>query len=400
MSIKYSSNIDKVYQLLLISLAFIFPLTVVGGNILMGIIVLLWIFSGDYKSKFFLIRNNALAVASILFFLAHLIGLLWTSDFIWGLHILKKMQDFLIFLPILLTITKKSNIKYYISSFLLAITISEVLSYLVWFEIIPPFKNATVENPTPFMSHISYNPFLAFAFYLVSHEALFNKSLKVFYRYMYGLFSITMSINMFITGGRAGQVVFFVLLMLLIFQVYGRSIKFLFTTLFLFLFVFLTAYNFSPLFNERFNRIGNEIYNYESNKGTSVGLRLTFAIHSWEIIKNNPVFGVGTGDFPNAYKKINMSETPHLANAKNPHNMYTLVTSQLGIFGLLSMLYLLYVQIKLSRLNKSKFLGDVGLVLPILFLVIMWSDSYLLGHYTTFLFVFFSSFLYKDFEKT
>ena len=36
---------------------------------------------------------------------------------------------------------------------------------------------------------------------------------------------------------------------------------------------------------------------------------------------------------------------------------------------------------------------------PILFLMIMFSDSYLLGHFTTLLFIFFSSFLYKNFEK-
>jgi len=36
--------------------------------------------------------------------------------------------------------------------------------------------------------------------------------------------------------------------------------------------------------------------------------------------------------------------------------------------------------------------------LPLLFLVIMWSDAYLLGHYTTTLFIFMSSFLYKTYE--
>ena len=50
------------------------------------------------------------------------------------------------------------------------------------------------------------------------------------------------------------------------------------------------------------------------------------------------------------------------------------------------------LQISLSK--------DLGITLPLVFLVIMWSDSYLLGHFTTLLFVFFSSFLYKDFEKS
>jgi len=80
--------------------------------------------------------------------------------------------------------------------------------------------------------------------------------------------------------------------------------------------------------------------------------------------------------------------------------MYILVLTQLGIVGLLSMLSIMYYQIKLSFAESNKFFRDVGFALPLLFLLIMWSDSYLLGHFTGLLFVFFSSFLYKDFEKS
>jgi O-antigen ligase len=136
----------------------------------------------------------------------------------------------------------------------------------------------------------------------------------------------------------------------------------------------------------------------EQYSGSSVGHRLTFAKNSWELIKNNPILGVGTGDFPDEYKKINQVNSPHFPNVTNPHNMYTLVFSQLGLFGLLSMLSIMYYQIKLSLLETNQFYRDVGFVLPILFLVIMWSDSYLLGHFTTLMYVFFSSFLYKRFD--
>ena len=129
-------NLDQIYQYLLIALAFMFPLTVAGGNLVIGIIVLIWLLSGNYHAKFNQIINNKLAVLSILFFSLHVLGLLWTDDLKWGLTIVKKMSDFLFLLPILLTITKKEYIKYYISAFILAMTLTEVLSYLVWFEII------------------------------------------------------------------------------------------------------------------------------------------------------------------------------------------------------------------------------------------------------------------------
>jgi O-antigen ligase len=89
-----------------------------------------------------------------------------------------------------------------------------------------------------------------------------------------------------------------------------------------------------------------------------------------------------------------------MPNTDNPHNMYMLILVQLGLVGLASMLSIFYYQIKLSYNSQNKFIRDVGITLPLMFLVMMLSDSYLLGHYTSLIFVFFSSFLYKDFEQT
>ena len=384
------------------------PLTVFGGNLIIVIICLLWLFSGDYQNKYLQITSNKLLLASILFFALHVIGLLWTENLIWGLHIVHKMWYFLLLLPILYTIVSKEYIRFYISAFLLAITFTEIASYLVWFEIIEPFKNASVRNPTPFMSHISYNPILAFAIYLVLHEIFFNKKLSNLLLYFYCFFSITMTINMFITGGRAGQVIFFVMLLILIFQVLNtQRVRALILSALVMPLIFITAYYSSSLFNERVNLAINEVVTFQETKGfdsktyshTSVGLRLAMALNSWQIIKKNPIIGVGTGDFPQEYKKVNEISFPKLINVENPHNMYSFVLVNLGFIGLLSMLAIFYYQIKLSFNSSSKLIRDLGITMPLMFLVLMLSDSYLLGHYTTLMFIFFSSFLYKDFEK-
>ncbi|MBT7173036.1 MAG: O-antigen ligase family protein [Candidatus Marinimicrobia bacterium] len=393
-------NLDKTFQFLLIILAFLMPLTVFGGNLIIVIICVLWLFSGNYKSKFDQIINNKLMLASIVFFCIHLVGLLWTEDLAWGLHIVHKMWYFIGLFPILYTIVRKDYISHYISAFLLAISITEVCSYLVWFEVIEPFKNATISNPTPFMSHISYNPILAFAIYFVLHEIFFNKKITNLVFALYSFFAISMTINMFITGGRAGQVMFFAMIAIIIFQFFNtQKIKALFLISFLIPGIFFTAYTTSDLFQERVDAAVKNSLFYSENKASSVGLRITFALNSWEAIKKNPIIGVGTGDFPIEYKKINKINTPGLPNTTNPHNMYVLVAMELGALGVISMLSIFYYQIKLSFNSSNKFIRDFGITLPLLFLVIMCSDSYLLGHYTTLIFVFFSSFLYKDFEK-
>jgi len=395
-----SFNLEKSYHLLLIALAFLLPLTVFGGNLVIVLICIIWLISGDYKAKFNTIISSKLMIASILFYTFHLIGLMWTEDLSWGLHIVHKMWYFIALLPILFTIMRKENIGAYISAFLLAISLTEICSYLIWFEFIEPFRNASVRNPTPFMSHISYNPILAFAIYLVLHEIFFNKKLKNLVFFSYGFFAISMTVNMFLTGGRAGHVVFFVMISILIFQVFDKQrVKSLITILIVIPSIFLIAYQTSDLFNERVNLATSQALSYAPDVANSVSLRINFAINSIEIIKNNLIIGVGTGDFPNEYSKINLVNSPSLPQTTNPHNMYTLVLVQLGLIGLFSMLSIFYYQIKLSFTSSNKFIRDVGMTLPLIFLVMMLSDSYLLGHYTTLLFVFFSSFLYKNFEE-
>jgi O-antigen ligase len=394
-------DLEKTYQFLLIALAFLMPLTVSGANLIIVIICFLWLLSGHYKAKFNQIMSSKLMIASIVFYILHIVGMIWTEDFMWGLHILHKMWYFLLLFPILFTLVRREYIGRYISAFLLAISITEVCSYLVWFEIIAPFKNATVENPTPFMSHISYNPILAFATYLVLHQIFFNKKITNFVFSFYTFFALTMSFNMFITGGRAGQVVFFIMLSILIFQVFDRQrVKSLIAILIIIPSIFITAYQSSDLFKERVDKVITEslLYSDESAQ-TSVGYRINFALNSFEVIKLNPIIGIGTGDFPVEYHKVNQTNTPWLPSTTNPHNMYTLILMQLGLLGLVSMLSIFYFQIKLSFNSSKKFIRDVGITLPIMFLVMMLSDSYLLGHYTTLMYVFFSSFLYKDFEK-
>ena len=402
----YDSLLDRINQYLLIAAFFFLPLTVVGNNIAIWLITIIWLLTGNYKTKFDQIKNNSLATASILFFLAHVVAMLWTENISWGLEILRKMLPFLLVLPIFLTVAKLKNSSYYISAFLLAICISVSLSYLIWLGIIEPFGSASVSmagdiNPTPLMSHISYNPFLAFAFYLVANKLIFGNKIPFFERILYTFFAFTMTINMFITAGRAGQVMFFAALIILTFQYFkDAKVKAIIISLVLTIFISIVAYSFSDIFKVRVDSTVTNVMSYNDQKLTSIGYRINFLINSFELVKSEPFFGVGTGDFPIEYKKISiLNKNSEFPSPTNPHNMYTLVLVQLGFVGLISMLSIFYYQIKLSRQSSNPFIRDVGITLPLLFLVIMFSDSYLLGHYTTLLYVFFSSFLYKNFEK-
>jgi len=194
---------------------------------------------------------------------------------------------------------------------------------------------------------------------------------------------------------------FFAMLTILIFQYFrAQKIKAIVVIFIVTGGIFFTAYQSSTIFNDRVNDTIQSVKNYSHYKNTSVGQRIAMTLNSWEVISQHPIIGIGTGDFPSEYKKMNLKNTPGLPNSTNPHNMYVLILMQLGLVGLVSFFWFFYCQFKLAFLSKNKFIRDVGVTLPLLFLVIMWSDTYLLGHYTSLLYVFFSSFLYKDFEKS
>jgi len=395
--VNYQSSIDRIYQYLLITAFFFLPLAVAPNNIAIYLIIILWLVSGNYKEKLGHIIGNKLALASMVFFFIHCIGLLWTENISWGLEITRKMLPFFLVLPILLTLTRKENVNFYVGAFLLAISISELLSYLIWFDIIDAFKYATWDNPTPLMSHISYNPLLAFAIYLVGFKLFLGKSLKPFLRGLYVFFITTMSINMFITGGRAGQVMFFAVIVILMFQYFKHAkIKALIISSTLILAISFAAFNYSPLFKNRVMLGVEDIRNFDGNSNTSIGQRVTFTINSYQLFMSNPILGIGTGDFPDEYKKVNELNSPNVINTVQPHNMYMLILSQLGLVGLASFLTIFYFQFTLALNSRKVLVQNLGVAIPLLFLLIMWSDSYLLGHYTGNLYILFSSLIYSN----
>ena len=395
--ILYTSLIDRIYQYLFIGSIFLLPLTVLGNNIFMWITVILWLCSGDYLNKILALKENKLVLASVVFFALHLLALLWTEDLLWGLEMIRKMLTFFLVLPIFLTISRKENIKFYLYAFFIAISISEMLSYLVWFELLEPFGKATMFEPTPLMGHISYNPFLAFAIYLVSHQLIFEKSLSNLMRTLYTFFLISMTFNMFITGGRAGHVMFFASLIVLSFQFFHKSqVKASFMAIFLITVIAFSGYNYSPLFKNRITQISYDLAKFTTNPNTSLGHRIIFSKNTIELIKSNPLIGVGTGDFPVEYSKINLVNSPKVKSTVHPHNMYLYIQAQLGLIGLASFFWIFYIQFNFAVKSKDQFVNHVGFALPFFFLIIMMSDAYLLGHFTSNLFILFSAFIYSN----
>ena len=129
-------------------------------------------------------------------------------------------------IPIFMLCVRKEHVNYYMGALILAMTISVMISYGIWLELIPPINRATINNPVPFGTHITYNVLLTMAIYLLARSLLFDARTAMI-RQGLSLFVLAIMVaNMFMTGGRSGQVMFFAAIVVLCFQYFrGRFFK-------------------------------------------------------------------------------------------------------------------------------------------------------------------------------
>jgi len=387
-------NLDKIRQIFLFGFIFTIPNSVALNNIFLVLILFYWLVWGNKKETLYLIKTNSIVICSLIFFLVHIIGLLWTENIQWGLTVILRERYFLL-LPILMSLIKNNEKDLLIKTFILSMSFSEIISYLIKFGILPEMFHATRYEPVPFIIHIHYSPFVAFSIYLLIYFLFIKKSNNNFIKYLSMFFIITMTTNLFLTGGRAGQVVFFILMIVFFIQYFKLSFKTFFLISIGLPLIFFIYYNNSKIFKDRVNQTFFSLKHIESYRQTSLGQRYTFAQNSIKIIKDNFLFGVGTGDFVDEYKKINRIYTPDIRVPGQPHNMYLLVCAQNGIIGLFVFLFLIFCIFRYSIIinDKYKFIR-IGFIIYFIFL--MFSDSYLFSHYGAVMFISFLAILYKD----
>jgi O-antigen ligase len=392
-------KLRNINSWLLVAFGFILPFSVAVDGILAGLIAFLSLLAGADREGWRQLRSNRLVWAVLGFYLLHIIGMFWTEDLAAGFRLLQK-ESLLLFLPILMLAVRREHQRYYVLSFLSAMLVQVALSYAIWFGFIPPFDIAPQTDPVPFMGHISYNPFLAIAIYLLLYFLIFDKSIGKGLRGLGWALVMACSINMFITQGRAGQVAYFVMLVVVVFQYYNRyAFKAALISAVAVSVLFGLMYKTNGSFQERVDGVVWDLQHYETKKGSPVGARITFALNSFDIVKRHPLVGVGTGDFNVEYARVD-ARTTQLGGTTNPHNMYTLEAVQFGLLGILSLVSILFAQWHTASRSGDPFQRRFGVALPIIFAVIMLSDTYLRGFFTTMLFVYLSTFTYREWDAS
>uniref|UniRef100_UPI0040575527 O-antigen ligase family protein n=1 Tax=Candidatus Electrothrix sp. TaxID=2170559 RepID=UPI0040575527 len=390
----FRNRAGQINSLLPALLAFAVPLSTSAVSVVALLILLFWLIEGEFIEKGVEIFSHPVAVTILAFLGLLCLGLLWSDNFSAGLGALKDQWKLALF-PVLLTAVTYRNRSIYLYAFLAGMTVAMSITFLVRFGLVQ-YADVSPTHLTPKTFHVIYNPLLAFAIYLSLHESIWGMArqrphLRILLIPLAGL----MTVNMFITEGRTGQLVFLVLMGLLLLQFFNKNrLKAIGAICFLLPAISITSYLYSPTFQQRVNIAWQEIENFKKNPDTSVGMRLLFVRNSLEIISQHPCFGVGTGDFQSAYAAVNRKRSPASIATDNPHNQYVLVGAMLGIPGIL-LLLLIFLTMSFQAKTLQDDVQRLCTALPLFFLVIMLAESYLTVYQTAFFFVVMTAALYK-----
>ena len=385
-------NFEKTYHYALLAFAFLLPLSRAANSFFIIFFILLLIIQGNYKEHFKILKTSALVKAMLALMFYMVISLLWTEDLRLGLDPKMLYLEWFAVFAIALNV-KNRQIPSIVSAFLFGMLISEILSYGMFFELWQ-IKGHGKEYPSPFMMHIDYSVFLAFTAIILLNRLLskrYNHKEKLFFLF----FFITILGNLFINDGRTGQVGFLAGIIATVFLHYKFNLKSILISFFLIVVIFGTAYTVSQKFQDRVCMAQNSLNSIENgNYYTSGGLRIAMYYVAFDIVKDNPLIGVGVGDYnlaaKNALEKNShgfVKEVIEFITTYHFHNQYLNILIQGGIIGLLLFLMILFYFFKLPISNSEQ--KEQSVLILIILMVSFLTEPLLFKQFTNTLFILF-----------
>jgi O-antigen ligase len=402
---KENINFEKVYFYSITIFAFFLPLSRAVISFFIVMLPLLWLYEGNLKEKISYIKNNKTLFSFYIYIIFLFLSLLWTQNYHDAIRPLR-MLLYTASIAVIATSLKKQYIPTVISAFLLGLFISEIATYGIFFDLWHS-KKATHAFPNPFMTHLNYSIFLAFGALLLLYR-IFSKKYSKKEKILYLLFFLTITGNLFITGGRTGQLAFLVGLFVMSFLHFKVSLKSLAMFLALSAIIYSSGYMLSENFKTRMHEAKSDIERIFVQKdfNSSWGIRVAYWIASANIIQKDPLLGVGIGDFHDAMEQeIKQGNYDNLIDfvkdfmsKHTPHNQYLLITIQSGFIGLFFFLYFLY-NFFTMKLNDKE-LKTISILFGTIFVVSFFSDTFLYQQFTLSLFILFLAlFTNKDLQK-
>jgi O-antigen ligase len=337
---RVSGGAGSAARYLAVALGFSMSISTAADNVLLGLLLLCWLGSGNWRWKYETIRANPVALAGLLLLAVVAAGLAWgQGPLADGWLYLKKYSDLLL-VPILVTVFERPQDRQRaLLAFSAGVLLTLVLSFALALGANPgwQFLTAVPGNPTVFKRHITQNLFMAFGALLFLHYARATHSGSA--RSVWAAASVLAAANvLFLVQGRTGYLALAGVALLVLFERYRW--KGIVAGVGLVAATFASAYTLSSSFHDRVTAGISEAaaWRAEVAADSPIGVRLEFYRNTAHIIREHPLLGVGTRGFAVAYDE--QIQGTNMVRTRNPHNLYLLVTAQFGAIGLAALLLL------------------------------------------------------------
>lgn len=188
-----------------------------------------------------------------------------------------------------------------------------------------------------FYNHIITGFMVGFGSYLSGLMAFKNKGwCRRAYVFLWFLTSVQV---LFINNGRTAYLLYVVLMILLIVQMF--SLKQALIALLLFSSAFGLCFKYSPVMQDGFQYFNKELLLLKQNKiDSSLGKRLQFHLYSHSLFIQHPIGGIGTGSFK--YQFYQDNPVPIWGKEiTEPHSQYWMTLVEQGLTGFILLLFFL-----------------------------------------------------------
>lgn len=367
---------------LLVLYAFLIPIHNGAKSSLFFTMLVLFLYRRDYWFYLREALSNKIVQAFLLFYIINLIGLTYTENIDAGKDHMDKAKYLLFPLMFLSFLDVRFSFRI-IAAFVFGMFITEIISYLINFRVIPPvfyingyeIYETTISSPAPFYNHIRHNFGLSIVISYLLYQLLNKKSISFNVKAFSIIFMTTAILNMSFIAGRTGYFVFissiFVVFLLTYRQKILKAIIFALITSSL---ISVIAYNYSSTVNKRINQTISSVGKIIENEdfSTSIGQRIGLTMYGYNIFKENIIFGVGVGDFMDETRKIIPEKHKYLADKDhiaNPHNTHIQILMQLGLIGYFGLVFIFYRIF--SYKNIDAYNKDLLIILSISILLYM-----------------------------
>ena len=350
-------HFDRAAKALLVAAIFFVPISTALTNIFASLMLLSWLLAGGFRNRYESIQGNWLAYSAAGLFALFCIGSTYSTsssdDILFQLH---KYAKLLIIIPAITLLQDKGMRDRALTAFVAAMLITLALSLIsvVWpLSFVKGTSGGATGNHFVFRDHIAQSLMMSF-FTLIMlikgyHEKVLFKRIIFFSIGLLSTFDI-----LFFVLGRTGYVSLALNFLVFFFICLSNLKERVITALIALIIIFLTI-NFSDGFNSRIHKAVEELESHSTSASSSVGQRVEFVRKTFDLMREKPIMGYGTGSHQKEYCRVGQTPEWCAGHALHPHNQFLSFGLQFGAIGILAYLMFIGACIRQSMYQSAEF---------------------------------------------